>query len=81
LKARMCWDRNLPEKKKKKKKKETFLNMFNIIKPPLLNCIAYLSIPIQGRHKKEGDKGRLLLHLLCQIFSTDLLAQKTQARV
>ena len=45
LRARMCWI-------------ETSLNMFNIIKPPLLNSIAYLSIPLQVRYKKEGGKGR-----------------------
>ena len=45
LRARMWWI-------------ETSLNMFNIIKPPLLNSIAYLSIPLQVRYKKEGGKGR-----------------------
>ena len=54
--------------------------MSNIIKPPLLNYIVYLPILLQVRYKKEGDKGRLLLHHLHQIFSTDPLASENSGR-
>lgn len=56
----------------------TFLSMSNIIKPPLLNYIVCLCTPLKVRYRKEGDKGRLLLHSLCHIFSIDSLASENR---